>query len=57
MNIFVKDLKKNKEIAITVEPEDNIRSIKLFLKTEIKVSAKKIKILYDQKLREDNVML
>ena len=57
MNIFVKDLKKNKEIAMTVEPEDNIRSIKLHIKTEIKVSAKKIKILYDQKLIEDNVML
>jgi len=57
MNIIIKDLKKKHQTNLTVEPEDTIRCIKRQLKETIKVSAQKIKLIYDKKIREDCVTL
>ena len=53
MNIIIKDLKKNHQTNLTVEPEDTIRCIRRQLKEIKKVSAQKIKLIYNKKVRDD----
>jgi hypothetical protein len=57
MDIIIKDLKKNDEISLTVEPADTIRSVKRQLKLINGVSAQKMTLIYDKKVREDHISL